>query len=113
MPDIPLLLVDGMHSIWDAERTEAVLVASIIDGAHVTFAENLSFSHAAGLYIDWRVAQENIVEGNVHPVGRRGGDLRQRRALLRRRREPLPLQRQQRHHRPDPVAAHHPEHRQQ
>jgi parallel beta-helix repeat protein len=55
----------GLYSICDAEKTEAVTVASIADGTHVTFGGATTFSHASGTYLIPRVAQENVIEGNT------------------------------------------------
>ena len=59
------LIVNGLYSIIDGARTEAVTVASIIDGTHVTFAAALMFSHPAGVHLNQRMDQENLLEGNT------------------------------------------------
>jgi parallel beta-helix repeat protein len=53
------------YSLTDGARTEAVSIASIVDNSHVTFNENIQFSHAAGTYLTIRIAQDNQVEDNT------------------------------------------------
>lgn len=67
-----VLQANGLYSILDGARTEAVSVASIVDGTHVTFNEILKFSHPSGVYICSRVSQENVIEGNTITVPRLG-----------------------------------------
>jgi hypothetical protein len=55
----------GLYSIWDGSQTEAVTVATIVDGTHVTLKETLQFSHPSGCFIARRIAQENVIEGNT------------------------------------------------
>ena len=55
----------GLYSILDGSRSEAVTIASVVDGTHVTFAQQTGFSHAAGVSFTVRVAQENVIEGNT------------------------------------------------
>lgn len=55
----------GRYSLLDGPRTEAVTVASVVDGTHVTFSETLAFSHATATPVGARVAQENVVTGNT------------------------------------------------
>lgn len=54
----------GLYSILDGSRTEYVTVATIVDSAHVKFADQIEFSHASGIFIGRRIAQENVIEGN-------------------------------------------------
>jgi parallel beta-helix repeat protein len=56
--------VGGLYSILDGAQTEAVAVASIVDGTHVTLADSLRFSHPSGVFFWNRVAQDNVIEGN-------------------------------------------------
>jgi parallel beta-helix repeat protein len=60
-----LMQVGGRYSILDGYRTEALTCASIIDSTHATFTESTRFSHAAGLYIQPRISQDNIVSNNT------------------------------------------------
>lgn len=55
----------GLYSILDGSRTEAVSVASIVDGTHVKFNEIIQFSHASGVYLSNRVSQDNVIDGNT------------------------------------------------
>lgn len=59
------LQAGGLYSFLDGSRTEAVSVAAIVDGTHVTFNETLQFSHPSGTYLSNRVAQDNVIEGNT------------------------------------------------
>jgi parallel beta-helix repeat protein len=52
-------------SILDRARTEALTIATVVDGTHVTFVEQLRFSHASGVYVAQRFSQENTFEGNT------------------------------------------------
>jgi hypothetical protein len=59
-----LLTAGAVYSILDGVRTEQLTIATIVDGTHVTFVQPTRFSHAAGVFIVWAVAQENIVSAN-------------------------------------------------
>lgn len=67
------MVAGGRYSVLDGARTEAVTIATIADGTHVTFTETLSFSHPSGASIGARVAQENVIEGNtIRKAGSQG-----------------------------------------
>jgi parallel beta-helix repeat protein len=53
------------YSILDGQYTEAVTIASVVDGMHVTFEETIAFAHNAGVSIGARVAADNTVFGNA------------------------------------------------
>jgi parallel beta-helix repeat protein len=60
------LMTGGKYSFDDGYQSEAITVASIIDGTHVTIAEDVQFSHnATTTYIGPRIAQDNSVIGNT------------------------------------------------
>ena len=64
--------VGAPYSILDGAKTEAVTVASIVDGTHITLADSLRFSHASGAFFWNRVAEDNIIEGNRVSVPQTG-----------------------------------------
>jgi parallel beta-helix repeat protein len=64
------LQLNGFYSILDGARSEIVTIASVVDSTHVTFSEQLRFSHASGTYISARVSQENIIsDNNIYGAG--------------------------------------------
>jgi parallel beta-helix repeat protein len=69
------------YSLIDGPQTEAVTIATIVDGTHVTFKEGISFSHAAGIYLGQRIAMENTIEGNTIYAPQTGCGIRNQQAV--------------------------------
>lgn len=59
------LQVGATYSIVDVERTEAVKIASVVDGTHVTFSKSTRFPHVAGVAITSRVPEDNVLANNT------------------------------------------------
>jgi hypothetical protein len=59
------LVVNAPYSIIDGPRSEAVTLASIVDGTHITLTTATLYSHASGTWLGERIDQENVIEGNT------------------------------------------------
>ena len=57
--------VGAAYSICDGARTEAIVIASVVDSTHITLMAAVNFSHPSGTYIVNRISQENTVVGNT------------------------------------------------
>ena len=56
--------LNATYCLMDAERTEKIGIASIVDGTHVKFDRITRFTHASGVAINAAVATDTLIEGN-------------------------------------------------